>query len=330
MVKVSIIVPVYNASEYLETCLKTLVNQTIDDMEIIAIDDASLDNSLEILKDYASRYSNLMVYHNEENLGQSVTRNRGLDLANGEYIGFLDADDYVSLNMYNTMYEAALKNNLPDIVTSSLKFVNDDSYVFKDYTRDLNGRCSNVSDNPDMILYESPSVCNKLFRKDLIGDYRFIPGVMWEDVAFTYTRLIKANNILAMNNLDYFYRRDISKGVSGKNYKVNPRVFDIIKVAYEIEDEAKKCGKYDEFKKQIKFLQMATCLQRAVEIEKWQTDEVPNIKNKLYQLILDNFGDLSDVDTSLLSSRVPLYIIEDFERFSLENLEVRNENSYSL
>lgn len=68
MVKVSIIVPVYNASEYLETCLKTLVNQTIDDMEIIAIDDASLDNSLEILKDYASRYSNLRVYHNEENL----------------------------------------------------------------------------------------------------------------------------------------------------------------------------------------------------------------------------------------------------------------------
>lgn len=330
MVKVSIIVPVYNASEYLDTCLKTLVNQTIDDMEIIAIDDASSDNSLMILKNYANRYSNLRVYHNEENLGQSVTRNKGIDLASGEYIGFLDADDYVSLSMYKTMYEAALKNNLPDIITSSLKFVTDDSYAFKDYTRDLNGRCSRVSDNPDMILYESPSVCNKLFRKDVIGDYRFIPGVMWEDVAFTYTRLIKADNILTMNNLDYFYRRDISRGVSGKNYKVNPHVFDIIKVAYEIENEAKKCGKYDEFKKQIKFLQMATCLQRIAEIENWQTNEVSNIKNKLYQLILDNFGDLSDVDKALLSSRVPLDIIEEFERFSLENLEVRNENRYSL
>ena len=330
MVKVTIIVPVYNVSEYLDTCLKTLVNQTIDDMEIIAIDDASSDNSLMILKKYADRYSNLRVYHNEENLGQSATRNKGLDLASGEYIGFLDADDYVSLSMYNTMYEAALKNNFPDIITSSLKFVTDDSYAFKDYARDLNGRCSRISDNPDRILYESPSVCNKLFRKDVIGDYRFIPGVMWEDVAFTYTRLIKANNILTMNNLDYFYRRDISRGVSGKNYKVNPHVFDIIKVAYEIENEAKKCGKYDEFRKQIKFLQLATCLQRIVEIENWQTDEVSNIKHKLYQLILDNFGDLSDVDKALLSSRVPLDIIEEFERFSLENLEVRNENRYSL
>lgn len=88
MVKVSVIVPVYNASDYLETCLNSLVNQSIDDMEIIAIDDASIDNSLEILNEYASRCSNLKVYYNEKNLGQSMTRNKGLDLAVGEYIGF--------------------------------------------------------------------------------------------------------------------------------------------------------------------------------------------------------------------------------------------------
>ena len=107
--KVSIIVPVYNASDYLDTCLETLVNQTIDNMEIIAIDDASTDNSLDILNDYASRYYNLRVYKNEKNLGQGMTRNKGIALANGEYIGFLDADDYVGLNMYKTMYEAAKK-----------------------------------------------------------------------------------------------------------------------------------------------------------------------------------------------------------------------------
>lgn len=329
MVKVSIIVPVYNAGKYLETCLNSLVNQSIDDMEIIAIDDASLDNSLDILNYYASSYPFMKVYHNDENVGQSESRNRGLSLASGEYIGFIDADDYVNTEMYKTMYEAALENNYPDIVSTSLKFVSDDSYVNYNCERDLKGKCYNINDNHIRIIYESPSCCNKLFKKELIGDYRFIPGVMWEDVAFTYSNLIKADKLLVMNNLDYFYRRDINRGVSGNNYKVNSRVFDIIRVAYEIEKEAKNCGKYESFKKQIKFLQMATLLQRASEIERWKTNNIDMIKNDLYRLILDNFGDLEDVDKALLSSRVSLDVIKEFDNFC-KNREVQNENSYSL
>ena len=330
MTKVSIIVPVYNAGENLKTCLDTLVNQTIKDIEIIAIDDASIDNCLDILNEYASMHVCLKVYHNDVNKGQSETRNRGLALASGDYIGFLDADDYVSLNMYKTMYEAALKNDLPVVITTSLKFVTDDSYAYKDYEADLKGRHYNILNNPDLVIYESPSCCNKLFKRDLVKDYKFIPGVMWEDVAFTYSRLIKADDVLMMNNLDYFYRRDISKGVSGNNYKINPHVFDIIKVAYEIENEAKKCGKYDAFKKQIKFLQMATCLQRIPEIEMWKTDKIPIIKDKLYKLILENFGDLNDVDAALLSSKVKVEVIEEFKNYCKETEVVKNENSHSL
>lgn len=107
MVKVSVIVPVYNASEYLKTCLNSLVNQTMQDMKIIVIDDGSSDDSLEIIKKFSIKYPFLRYYHNEKNLGQSEARNRGLSLANGDYIGFLDADDYVDVNMYKTMYEAA-------------------------------------------------------------------------------------------------------------------------------------------------------------------------------------------------------------------------------
>ena len=315
MVKVSIVVPVYNASKYLKTCLDSLVNQTIDDMEIIAIDDASLDNSLDILKDYAKNYSFLKVYSNTKNMGQGWTRNRGISLASGEYIGFLDADDYVNINMYKTMYEAAILNNRPDIIVTSLKFVTDDFYAGINYERDLKGRLYNINENPDMVIYESPSCCNKLFKKDLINDYYFIPGVMWEDVAFTYSMLIKADNMLSLNNLDYFYRRDINRGVSGQNYKVNLRVFDIIKVAFEIEMEAKKCGKYDIFKSQVKFLQIVTCLQRVSEIEMWKTDKVLEIKEELYKLILENFGNLDDVDKALLSSRVSLDVIGEFDEY---------------
>ena len=332
MVKVSVIVPVYNAGENLRVCLETLVNQTIDNIEIIAIDDASTDDSLKLLKEFAEKYSCLKVYHNEKNLGQSMTRNIGLSLATGEYIGFLDADDYVSLDMYKTMYEASAKNNFPDVVTTSLRFVNDDSYAFKKYDFDLKGRNYKVTDNCDSVIYESPSCCNKLFKRDLIGNYRFIPGVMWEDVAFTYSRLIKAENILMMNNLDYFYRRDINKGVSGHNYKFNSHVFDIIRVASEIESEARKCGKYEKFKKQIKYLQMASSLQRISEIETWNMDIVSNVKNEMYRLILENFGDLSDADRDLLSSRVSLDVIKDFDNYcqSLGKVEIKNENSNSL
>lgn len=326
MVKVSIVVPVYNASKYLKTCLDSLVNQTIDDMEIIAIDDASLDNSLDILKDYAKNYSFLKVYSNKKNMGQGWTRNRGISLVSGEYIGFLDADDYVNINMYKTMYEAAILNNRPDIIVTSLKFVTDDSYAGINYERDLKGRLYNINENPDMVIYESPSCCNKLFKKDLINDYYFISSVMWEDVAFTYSMLIKADNMLRLNNLDYFYRRDINRGVSSQNYKINLRVFDIIKVAFEIEKEAKKSGKYDIFKSQVKFLQMATCLQRVSEIEMWKTDKVLEIKEELYKLILENFGNLDDVDKALLSSRVSLDVIGEFDEYCKKYLN----NNYIL
>lgn len=77
------------------------------------------------------------------------------------------------------MYEATQNNNLPDIITTSLNFVNDDSFAFKEYDSKLNGRYYNMIDNCDLIIYESPSCCNKLFKKELIGDYRFLLGVMW-------------------------------------------------------------------------------------------------------------------------------------------------------
>lgn len=315
MPKVSIIVPVYNAEDYLDVCLKSLVNQSFDDLEIIVIDDASSDNSLKIIKEYADKYSFVKAYYNDENLGQSVTRNKGLDLAKGEYIGFLDADDYVSLDMYKTMYNAALKSDFPDIIISSLAFVKDNSRAFKSYDRDLNGRCYNVLDNPNLILDQSPSCCNKLFSKKLIGDYRFIPGVMWEDVAFTYSNLIKADRILMMNNVDYFYRRDISKGVSSKGYRSDVNTFDAFTVAKEIEKVAKECDRYEALGKQVKFLQMACVLQRISEIECWPED-ISGVKEEMYGLILENFGDLNGVDTALLSSRVSLDVIKEFEEFS--------------
>ena len=108
MPKVSVIVPVYNVEEYLERCLDSLVNQTLKDIEIIIVNDGSTDGSKEIIQKYLNKYKNI-VYLEKENGGLSSARNYGIPYAKGEYIGFVDSDDYVELTMYEKMYNKAIE-----------------------------------------------------------------------------------------------------------------------------------------------------------------------------------------------------------------------------
>ena len=110
-IKVSVIVPVYNVESYLEECLESLVNQTLKDIEIICINDASTDNSLQILKEYKKKYSKLIqIIDLKKNVGLGYARNNGLDKAQGEYIAFVDSDDYVDVTMCEKTYIAGKEN----------------------------------------------------------------------------------------------------------------------------------------------------------------------------------------------------------------------------
>ena len=109
MKKVSVIVPFYNVEKYIDKCLNSLVNQTLEDIEIIIVNDGSKDNSETIAKEYASKYKNKIIYLKKENGGLSDARNYAIPYATGEYIAFLDSDDYVEVNMYEQMYEKAKK-----------------------------------------------------------------------------------------------------------------------------------------------------------------------------------------------------------------------------
>ncbi len=110
-VKVSVIVPVFNVEIYLEECLKSLINQTLKEIEIILIDDKSSDNSGEICDRYGELDSRIRVIHNKSNIRQGLSRNKGIEIARGEFIGFVDADDYVDLDFYEKLYHSAKKNN---------------------------------------------------------------------------------------------------------------------------------------------------------------------------------------------------------------------------
>ena len=115
MPKVSVIVPIYNVEDYIEQCLETLVNQTLEEIEIILVNDGSKDNSEKIAKQYKEKYPNKITYLEKENGGLSDARNFGIPYAKGEYIAFLDSDDYVELIMYEEMYKIAKKED-SDIV----------------------------------------------------------------------------------------------------------------------------------------------------------------------------------------------------------------------
>ncbi len=110
MTKISVILPIYNTSKYLRQCLDSIVNQTLKDIEIICIDDGSTDNSLDIVKEYTAKDPRVK-FLTQPNQGQGVARNKGIDLAEGEYIGFVDTDDWIELNMYQKMYTTAIENN---------------------------------------------------------------------------------------------------------------------------------------------------------------------------------------------------------------------------
>ena len=155
--KVSVIVPVYNSEIYLRDCLESLLNQTLTELEIILVDDASTDKSIEIMAEYKSQYPKIKIFKSEQNKGQGASRNIGMSLVTGEYIGFLDSDDYVAPTMYENLYNAAKENNA-DIVTTRLTFVKDSSYLGKIF--ESNNRINNYTplDNPKLVLDESGKV----------------------------------------------------------------------------------------------------------------------------------------------------------------------------
>ena len=316
MPKVSVIVPVYNSSKFLRDCLDSLVNQTLKDIEIITIDDCSTDNSLDILNEYKAKYDNIIVIQSKKNGGQSVARNKGLDVARGEYIGFVDSDDIIEPYMYERMYKAAINNNHMDIVTTNMTFIKSD-YKEKDKEPlyDSKPRLIDYAKNPLDIIWDSPAVWNKIYKRKLINDYRFLDNCMWEDCAFTYTMLMKAKKALFIDSNLYMYRKDINVGISRRGYDINSPLDDTFRIGDELKNQAIKNKVYNQFKEAIKYLQMIVCFQRLKEIDEWK--EPKEIKDKykeyLYKKTISKYGSLEDIDMCLLSGRVKVDLLEEVE-----------------
>lgn len=209
-INVSIILPVYNAEKFLPRCLDALARQTFRQYEVIAVNDCSTDNSLNILNDYKENIPCMTVIDNNINMGAGKARNTALKLAKGKYVAFIDSDDWISNNYLELLYMDA-ENVCADIAFSNLTIVDRGAkYKYKHFYQAQN-RFTNSNYAPGDLANEwrSTAPWMKLFRKKFIIDngFRFMEGIRLgaEDIPFTWLAYLYAKNISFNENAFYYY-----------------------------------------------------------------------------------------------------------------------------
>ena len=206
MKKVSVIIPVYNVENYLRKCLDSLVNQTLKDIEIIVVNDGTTDNSQEIINEYVKKYPKKVVSIIQENGGQGAARNTGLLHAKGEYIGYVDSDDYVEENMYEELYKKA-KEEDSDIVICGNNVVKENYELFS------------KEDVDKEFLLGKMAVWNKIYKKNIIVDNKiqFRSKVWYEDLDFTMKVYFSSKKISYIDKALYNYLLREGSTMNNKN-----------------------------------------------------------------------------------------------------------------
>lgn len=207
-VLISIIIPVYNTENYLETCLNSLVNQTLKDIEIITINDGSTDNSLEILKKYAEKDERIKVI-DKKNEGQSIARNIGLKYASGEFIAFVDSDDYIDLDAYERLYEFIKNTDNDMVICNAIRFNSEKEYRAKLHRKSIPKKCiafTNIFERKSLI-YDT-GIWNKLIKKSFWDENNFSyePGRLYEDLLLATELHCAAKSIGILPEIKYHWR----------------------------------------------------------------------------------------------------------------------------
>ena len=198
---ISIIVPIYNVEKYLSRCLTSLVNQTMKEIEVICVNDGSPDQSQKIIDQFVADYPETVVSVVKQNGGLADARNFGLNYAKGEYVLFIDSDDWVTEDMCEKMYQL-LKKIGADLVVCDLNNVYEDGRIER--VSCGNFECGNVASNSALLTIDN-SACNKLFKKSLFDEIKFPVGIWYEDLGCIPMILAKATKMVKINEPFYQY-----------------------------------------------------------------------------------------------------------------------------
>lgn len=237
MTKLSIIVPVYNVEKYLPKCLESLIKQTLKDIEIICVNDGSMDNSLAILKEFASKDSRIRIINNQHQ-GVAKTRNTGIEQSTGEYIGFVDSDDYIDIDFFEKLYNSATKSNSDIAIASILKhkkFFNiyNAKYTKKETAITIQDKIKLCGDKKHFFFYAWNKIYHSGFIKE--NNIKFSEGQIYEDVMFAIKALYYSNKIISVYGTKYHYIEHENSLTKYKD-KTGEKEQDLVKAYSELQE----------------------------------------------------------------------------------------------
>lgn len=220
---VSVLVPIYNVEEYLDQCLKSLTMQTLEDIEIICINDGSTDNSSRILQKYVKKYSNFIVI-NKKNSGYGDSMNKGLEKATGEYIGIVESDDFIESDAFEKLYKLAHETKA-DIVKANYFYHSKDGDVLHEVVKNQKlGTPLSLADDTSILL-EEPGIWSAIYRRDFLNKnkirFRTTPGASYQDTGFHFKSFCAAKRIVYTDKAYLHYRTDNASSSVKSLEKVN-------------------------------------------------------------------------------------------------------------
>ncbi|MBO4815559.1 MAG: glycosyltransferase [Clostridia bacterium] len=282
-VKLSIIVPVYNVEKYISECLESLVNQTINNYEIIVVIDGSQDKSIDIVKEYKERYPNIINFFETKNKGLSAARNYGLERAKGEYVGFVDSDDYVGISMFEKLYNYAEINKC-DIVVCNY------NRIMEKEKREVKLEIKNEDSKEKIILKSKPYSWNKIYKREIFNKYniQFPEGLIFEDICTIYPLLIQANKIGYINENLYFYRFNRKDSIMKNKNRKDMHMFLVLE---KLNNYCAKHGLFEKYKDLICELNVRHIFFRIRERTKYFSVRIRKIKfiQKGFEFLNINF-----------------------------------------
>lgn len=274
---VSVIVPAYNAEKTIEKCLESLLNQTLKEIEIIVINDCSKDNTLKILKKYKNK---IKLIDNKENLGPAASRNKGLDIAKGKYIGFVDSDDWVATNMYELM-SSRMTDKVDLVACSRINVTKKGETPIINKNKDTDAKAFTKTSNYN---------CDKIFKREIIEKYNLRMPEQYsyaEDFAFGIRYKYYANKMCILEEPLYYYLAD-SEGSITNSYKRN--LLNIIKVLEDMIEFFKKENSFEKYEKELVELCAGFYVRRVREFKNFNDKKLQReFVKEFLQLFKTNF-----------------------------------------
>ena len=260
MPKVSVIIPVYNVENYIEKCLNSVLNQTLKEIEIIIVNDGSKDSSKQKIEKYLEKHENKIIYLEKENGGLSDARNYGIGYAKGEYIAFLDSDDYIEPTMYEEMYKKAKEEN-SDMVECDFLW---------EYPRKVKEDVGIIYNNKKEMLAKARVVAwNKLIKRQILLDTKieFPKGLRYEDVEFFYKLIPYLGKISFVKKCFVHYVQRENSIANTQNYRTK----EIFTVLDNVIKFYKEKGFFEEYKCELEYnyarLLLCSSLKRMCKIQ---------------------------------------------------------------